>query len=145
MSTYCIPFYYAVTCVSLRCDPVHCVSLRCDPFHCVSLCCDIVHAFPLAEVRKEIPRVTAQAVRWSGILVHACSSPSCCIKPCDLLAAFPPCNTWSSEGTAHKGGECDQSIGSTVSDAIVRSWLWLTVSGSSPLGYFSTLLQVVNN
>ena len=26
-------------------------------------------------------------------------------------------------GTAHEGGGCDQSIGSTVSDAIVRSWL----------------------
>ena len=33
-----------------------------------------------------------------------------------------------SGGTAHEGGGCDQSIGSTVSDAIVRSWLW------SPLG-----------
>ena len=26
-------------------------------------------------------------------------------------------------GTTHEGGRCDQSIGSTVSDAIVRSWL----------------------
>ena len=26
-------------------------------------------------------------------------------------------------GTAHKGGGCEQSIESTVSDAIVRSWL----------------------
>ena len=43
------------------------------------------------------------------------------------------------------GWECDQSIGSTVSDAIVRSWLWLTATRSSPLGCFSTLLQVVDN
>ena len=40
---------------------------------------------------------------------------------------------------------CDQSIGSTVSDAIVRSWLWSTATRSSPLGCFSTLLQVVDN
>ena len=32
--------------------------------------------------------------------------------------------TRRSGGTAHVGGGCDQLIGSTVSDAIVRSWLW---------------------
>ena len=42
-------------------------------------------------------------------------------------------------------GACDQSIGSTVSDAIVRSWLWSTATRSTPLGCFSTLLQVVDN
>ena len=47
-------------------------------------------------------------------------------------------------GTAHEGGECDQSIGSTVADAIVRSWLW-SATRSSQLGCFSTLLQVVDN
>ena len=45
--------------------------------------------------------------------------------------------TRRSVGTAHVGGGCDQSIGSTVSDAIVRSWLWSTATRSSPLGYFS--------
>ena len=49
-----------------------------------------------------------------------------------------------SGGTAHEGGGCDQSIGSTVSDAIVRSWLGLTATRSSPLGCFS-ILQVVDN
>ena len=39
---------------------------------------------------------------------------------------------WCSRGTA-LGGGCDQSIGSTVSDAIVHSWLWLTATRSSPL------------
>ena len=48
-------------------------------------------------------------------------------------------------GTAHEGGGCDQSIESTVSDSIIRSWLWLTATRSSPLGCFSTLLQVVDN
>ena len=43
-------------------------------------------------------------------------------------------------GTAHAGGGCDQSIESTVSHAVVRSWLWLTAISSSPLGCFSTLL-----
>ena len=42
-------------------------------------------------------------------------------------------------------GGCDQSIGSTVSDAIVRSWLWSTATRSSPLGHISKLLQVVDN
>ena len=39
----------------------------------------------------------------------------------------------------------DQSIGSTVSDAIIRCWLWSTATRSSILGYFSRLLQVVDN
>ena len=43
------------------------------------------------------------------------------------------------------GWGCDQSIWSTVPDAIVRSWLWSTATRSSPLGYFSRLLQVVDN
>ena len=49
------------------------------------------------------------------------------------------------KGTLHEGGGCYQSIGSSVSDAMVRSWLLLTATRSSPLGYFSTLLQVVDN
>ena len=53
--------------------------------------------------------------------------------------------TRRSGGTAQEGGGCDQSIGSTVSDAIVRSWLWLTATRSSPVGCFSALLQVVDN
>ena len=36
-------------------------------------------------------------------------------------------------------GSNGQSIGSTVSDTIVRSWLWSTVTGSCPLGYFSSI------
>ena len=48
-------------------------------------------------------------------------------------------------GAVHEGGRCDQSIGSTVSDAIVRSWLWLTATRSSPVGCFSALLKVVDN
>ena len=53
--------------------------------------------------------------------------------------------TRPSGGTAHEGGGCDQSIGSTVSDAIVRIWLWMAATRSSPVGCFSTLLQVVDN
>ena len=43
--------------------------------------------------------------------------------------------------TAHEGGGCDQSIGSTVTDAIVRSWLWSTATRSSTLGYFSSITE----
>ena len=53
--------------------------------------------------------------------------------------------TRRSGGTAQKGVGCGQSIGSIVSDAIVNSWLWSTATSSSPLGYFSRLLQVVDN
>ena len=47
--------------------------------------------------------------------------------------------------TAHEGVVCHQSIGSIVSDAIVRRWLWSTAIRSSPLDCFSRLLQVVDN
>ena len=53
--------------------------------------------------------------------------------------------TRRSGGTADEGGVCDQSIGSTVSDAVARSWLGSTSTMSSLLGYFSRLLQVVDN
>ena len=43
------------------------------------------------------------------------------------------------------GKQFVKSIGSTVSDAIVRSWLWLTATRSSPVGCFSALLKVVDN
>ena len=47
-------------------------------------------------------------------------------------------------GTANEGVGCDQSIGSTVSDAIVQSWLWSTATRSSQLGYCCRLMQVVD-
>ena len=53
--------------------------------------------------------------------------------------------TRRSGGTAHEGGGCHQPIGSTASVAIVRSWSWFIATRSSPLGCFSTLLQVVDN
>ena len=46
-------------------------------------------------------------------------------------------------GTAHEGRGCDLSIGSAVPDAIVRSWLWLTETRSSPLGCFSTYCKLL--
>ena len=55
--------------------------------------------------------------------------------------------TRRSEGAAHEGvpgEECDELLRFTVSDAIVRSWLCSTAARSSPLGYFSRLLQVVD-
>ena len=63
-----------------------------------------------------------------------------------VICSIAVCNTWSSGGTALcRVVGCNQSIGSTVSDAIVSSWLWLTATRGSPLGYFSKLLQVVDN
>ena len=45
--------------------------------------------------------------------------------------------------TAHEGGGCDQSIRSTVSDVIVRSWLLSTATRSSPLGYLSNYSKLI--
>ena len=44
-----------------------------------------------------------------------------------------------SRGTAHEGVGNGKSIGSTVSDAIVSSWLWSTATRSCQLGYFSSI------
>ena len=38
-----------------------------------------------------------------------------------------------------KGGGISESIVYTVSDAIVRSWLWSTATRSRPLGYFGNI------
>ena len=38
-----------------------------------------------------------------------------------------------------KGGGNGQSIGSTVSDSIVHSWLWSTATESCLLGYFGNI------
>ena len=54
------------------------------------------------------------------------------------------CAIRGAQGVLPRGG-CNQSIRSTVSDAIVRSWLWLTATRGSPFCYFSKLLQVVDN
>ena len=94
-----------------------------------------------------IPWVAAQAVGLSGIPKDARSRLTQCSKSCDLQPS-PHCSVQYVELRGFcpvKGGGCDQSIGSTVSDAIVRSWLWLTPTRSSSLGYFSRLLQVVDN
>ena len=47
--------------------------------------------------------------------------------------------TRRSRGTAHEGEVNGQSIGSIISDAIVRRWLWSTATRSCPLDYFSSL------
>ena len=55
------------------------------------------------------------------------------------LHRFIQC-TRRSGGTAHEGGGCDQSIESTISDAIVRNLLCSTATRSSTLGYFSSII-----
>ena len=73
-----------------------------------------------------------------------CFACCCCTFDSAEVHWFILC-TRRSGSTANEGGGCDQSIGSTVSDAIVRSWLWLTATKSSPVGCFSALLKVVDN
>ena len=80
------------------------------------------------------------AFRWSRVRVTVSAASR------DLWPTFALWNTWSSGDTAMcRAGGNGQSIGSTVSDAIVRSWMWSTATGRSPLGCFSRLLQVVDN
>ena len=62
-----------------------------------------------------------------------------------FAARIARCNTWSSGALPCVGLGVRPSIGSTVSDAIARSWLWSTTTRSSPLICFSKLLQVVDN
>ena len=45
---------------------------------------------------------------------------------------------------AHEGAVTGQSIGCTISNAIVRSWLWSTATRSCTLGYFSSITGVVD-
>ena len=66
-------------------------------------------------------------------------------NPAGLHSQTPRPGAVEDLGTAHEGGGCDQSIGCTVSDPIVSSCLWSTATRSSPLGYFSRLLIVVDN
>ena len=44
-----------------------------------------------------------------------------------------------------EGERSGQSIGSTVSDAIVRNWLWWTATGDAYLATSVALLQVIDN
>ena len=55
---------------------------------------------------------------------------------CKVARSNPGCGRAAPIYTMHEA---------PLSDAIVRSWLWLTATRSSPLGYFSRLLQVVDN
>ena len=50
--------------------------------------------------------------------------------------------TRCSGGTAHEGGGYYQSIGTTVSAAIVCSCLWSTATRSYPLGYFIIIIYL---
>ena len=46
----------------------------------------------------------------------------------------------SHRGLLPSTGVNGQAIGSTVSDAIVSSWLWSTATKSRPIGYFSSVI-----
>ena len=67
--------------------------------------------------------MAAHAVGWPGVPKVARSNLSQCSKSCDLQPALN-CAIHGAEGALPcVGWGCDQSIGSTVSDAIVRSSL----------------------
>ena len=99
-------------------------------------CAIFIHIYNMQYLYPECPhRQFGLKVAWLQDRIPAVAE----------LHRFIPC-TIRSGGTAHEGGwGCDQSNGSTVSDAIFRSWLWSTVTMSSLFSYFSRLLQVVDN
>ena len=83
-----------------------------------------MHLYKTAILLK-IAVYTLSGLTGSAIPVDACSSPGCCNKSLAICRPRTKQYTWSSVefregGTAHDGGGCDQSIGSTVSDANVR-------------------------
>ena len=93
-------------------------------------------------------------ITWKWILLYTLSgcigkvvashAEGCREKSQLRLHSLIQCTT-NSGGTAHEARGCDQSIEFTVSDGIVHSLLWSTATRSSLLGYFSRLLQVVDN
>ena len=62
-------------------------------------------------------------VREIEVFIDVCISPVNFVIVCAASLAICASNAWRTGGTAHEGGGCDQSIRSTISDAIVRSWL----------------------
>ena len=96
----------------------------------------LIHCFNCKTLSGHIGKVVAlHAEGWKG----ARSNPGC--------GWSSPIYTIQTRGAqpTHEGGLSDQSIWSTASDAIVCSWLWLTATRSSPLGYFCRLQQIVDN
>ena len=52
------------------------------------------------------------------------------------VGCFTPARGKAVQKNREVNGVNGHSIGSTVSDAIVRSWLWSTATRSSPLSYW---------
>ena len=94
-----------------------------------------------------IPWVAAQAVRWSGIPKVARSQLTQSSKSCDLQPSPSlQCAISAAQGVLPCVGWGVQPVNWIYRLwCIVRSWLWLTATRSSLLGYFSKLLQVVDN
>ena len=93
------------------------------------------------ELQEDINKIVEWADKWEmNLSVNKCSvmhirhnnTQKCVDTMHEALRGYCPCG----------GG---QSIGYTVSDAIVGSWLYSTVNWSSPFCYFGRLLQVVDN
>ena len=80
----------------------------------------------------------------NGKYIFACfmmvagSLPSEEASFCDLYCTFAYASGAQGYCPIKDGGN-GQSIGSTVSNAIIRSWLWSTVTESCPLGSFSSI------
>ena len=98
--------------------------------------------------KQWIPWVAAQAVRWSGIPKVARSRFAHCSKYCDLQPSPAlQCAIRGAQGVLPFVGWGVQLVNwiYRLLHHCPYSWFWLTATRSSPLGYFSKLLQVVDN
>ena len=91
-------------------------------------------------VSSNIPCVTAHTIPKV-----ARSRFTECSKTCDLQPALHS-EIRGAQGVLPSVGWRERPVNWIYRRcAIVRSWLWSTATRSSPLGYFSKLLQVVDN
>ena len=90
--------------------------------------------------------MAAQAVRWSGIRKVARSKLTQCSKSCDLQPALQCAICGAQGGTAlcRVGGATSQLDLPSLTQLYIAG-CGFTATRSSPLGYFSKLLQVVDN
>ena len=140
---FCIFYLYVLPLILFNCWRPIVIS-------CVRGTVELNFNLSLSIMRQNITEEMFRLHTLSGCIgkVVASHAEGCKVARSNLAVAelhrFILC-TRRSGGTEHEGGGCDQSIRSIVSDAIVHSWLWQTATRSSPFGYFSRLLQVVDN
>ena len=123
-------------CCQLNCSLSYSLGFQLNYLLSCSLGCQLSYPLSFSHIRQLIYPLNIYTL--SGRLAKVVGSHAAVARSIPAAAALI-------YTTAHEARRCDQSILFTGSDAIVRSWLWSTATRSSPFGYFSILLQVVDN